>query len=191
MRAPRLLLLGALAATTLPLAGAVAAPSGTLVIDDPAADVSGPLDIRRVALGLGFDGRLRFVLTLAGSVAPKDVRATSGPPGSMCARIWTDPAADPKATRPDKLVCVTAGKDAKLRAGVYDQAEPGLPRRPVPAAVSARKSGRSFVVRVSQSALGRPRLIRIAFESTRPGCDRLACVDSAPDGGVVHGFRLR
>jgi hypothetical protein len=191
MRASRLLLLGVVAAATLPLAGALAAPSKTLVLADPTGDVSGPLDIKRAALGLGADGRLRIVLTFAAKVAPKDLLAKAGPPGSICARVWTATDADPTATRPDKLVCVTAGKDAKLRAGVYDQPDSGLPRRTGAAAVSASASGRSVVVRVAQSTLGRPKLIRIGFESTQSGCDRVSCVDNAPDAGAVRRFRLR
>jgi hypothetical protein len=57
--------------------------------------------------------------------------------------------------------------------------------------VTANASGRSFIVRVSQSALGRPALIRFAFESTRPGCDRVSCIDTVPDGGATRRFRLR
>jgi hypothetical protein len=106
-------------------------------------------------------------------------------------RVWTDPEADPAATRPDRLVCVTADKDAKLRAGVFQQPDSGLPRRAGPASVTANASGRSFVIRVSQSALGRPALIRYAIESTRPGCDRTSCIDTVPDAGAVRRFRLR
>ncbi|MEA2148515.1 MAG: hypothetical protein QOD69_345, partial [Solirubrobacteraceae bacterium] len=114
-----------------------------------------------------------------------------GPPGSVCLRIWTAADADPTATRPDHLVCVTAGKDEKLRAGVFAQPDAGLPRRAGTATVTAGATGRSLVVRVSQSALGRPPLIRFATESTQPGCDRTRCIDNVPDGGATRRFRLR
>jgi hypothetical protein len=191
MRVLRPLVIATAVAAALPLAGALAAASTTLVLPDPKGDVSGPLDIQRGSLGVGSDGRLRIVMTFAGKVGPKDLLATSGPPGSMCVRVWTAADADPTAGRPDKLVCVTADKDAALRASVYSQPDAALPRRSGPATVSASKSGRSFVVRVAQSALGRPRLVRVAFEATRAGCDRLSCVDNAPDGGAVRRFRLR
>jgi hypothetical protein len=191
MRALRPLLLGALAAAALPLAAALAVPSKTIVLADPAGDVAGPLDVKRASLGLGSDGRLRIAVTFAGKIAPKDLLAPSGPPGSVCARVWTDPDADPKAMRPDKLVCVTVDQDAKLRAGIYAQPDSGLLRHPARVAVRASKSRRSIIVRVAQSALGRPRLIRIAVESTAAGCDRIACVDNAPDGGAVRRLRLR
>jgi len=161
------------------------------VLSDPKGDVTSPLDLQRASLGLGSDGRLRIALTFADKVAAKDLLATAGPPGSMCVRVWTAADADPTASRPDKLICVTADADAKLRAGVYNQPDAALPRRSAPATVSASKSGRSFVVHVAQSALGRPQLIRVAFEATRPGCDRVSCVDNAPDGGAVRRFRLR
>jgi hypothetical protein len=191
MRAPRPLLLAVLAAATLPVAAALAAPSKPIVFTDATADVSGPLDIQRAALSLASDGRLRFVLTFAAKVTPKTLLAKTGPPGSMCVRIWTDADADPAASRPDRLVCVSADKDAALRAAVYDQPDSALPRRTGAAAVTANKSRRSFVVRVAQSTLGRPALIRFAFEATRPGCDRISCVDNAPDGGDVRRFRVR
>ena len=191
MRAPRLLVLGVLAAATLPLTAALGAPSKTLLVPDATGDVSGPLDLQRAALGLGSDGRVRMVFTFAAAVDPKGLPASAGPPGSICARIWTASDADPTAGRPDKLVCVTADKAGELRAGVYSQPDSALPRRTAAATVGESKSGRSFVVRVAQSALGRPRLIRVAFEATRPGCDRVACVDNAPDGGAVRRFRLR
>jgi hypothetical protein len=191
MRALRPLVLAVAVAAALPLAGAFGAASKTLVLSDPKGDVTSPLDLQRSSLGLGSDGRLRIAMTFADKVAPKDLLATTGPPGSMCVRVWTAADADPTANRPDKLVCVTADADAKLRAGVYDQPDAALPRRSAPATVSASKSGRSFVLHVAQSALGRPRLIRVAFEATRPGCDRVSCVDNAPDDGAVRRFRLR
>jgi hypothetical protein len=190
-RRRRALWLGAVAVTLLPVAAALAAASKPIVLSDPSGDVSGPLDIQRASLSRGSDGRLRIVATFAAKVAPQELLAKTGPPGSTCARIWTDPAADPAATRPDRLVCVTADKDAKLRAGVFEQRDSGLPRRIAAAAVGANSSGRSFVVRVSQSALGRPARIRFALESTRPGCERIACIDTAPDAGAVRRFRLR
>ena len=52
-------------------------------------------------------------------------------------------------------------------------------------------SGRSVVLRFAQSSLGRPPRISFAAESTRPGCERVSCIDSAPDGGATRTFRLR
>lgn len=190
----QLLRLGVLTAAAVPLvvaAALAAAPSKPFVVSDAPDDVSGPLDIQRAGLQRAADGRLRAVVTFAAKVTPKDMLAKTGPPGSVCLRIWTDPDLDPAATRPNRLVCVTADKDAKLRAGVFDQPDAGPPRRAGPATVTANASGRSFVVRVSQTALGRPQVIRVAFESTRPGCDRVSCIDNVPDAGAVRRFRLR
>jgi len=189
----RLLRLGVLTVAALPMAvaAALAAPSRPIIIQDAADDVSGPLDLRRAALSRGSDGRLRAILTFAGKVTPSALLASSGPPGSACVRIWTDPNADPAATRPDRLVCVTARSEDELRGGVFAQRDAGLPRRVASASVKGSASGRSFVTRISQSSLGGPRLIRFAVESTRPGCERTTCVDTAPAAGRVRRFRLR
>jgi hypothetical protein len=176
----------ALAAT-----GALAAASKTVELTDPTGDVSGPLDIQRASLSLPSDGRLRAVITVADKIEPKELLAKSGPPGSACLKIWTDPKADPAAARPDRLVCVTAKDKDDLRASVLQQSVPGLPTLSSAASVSLNKSARSMVIRVSQTALGRPTLIRYAVESTRPGCVRVSCVDQVPDKGVVRRFRVR
>lgn len=183
--------LAILALAALPAGTALAAASKPVVLSDPKGDVGGPLDVRRAALSLPRDGRLRFVVSFASRVTPKALRATSGPPGSVCVRVWTDAEADPAATRPDRLVCVTSDKNGTLRAGVLEQRDAGLPRRVATATVAASASRRSLVVRVAQSALQRPALIRFGVESTRPGCTRTSCVDRVPDGGAVRRFRLR
>jgi hypothetical protein len=171
--------------------GAFAAASKTVKIRDAKGDVTGPLDLERASLKRGSDGRLRAVITLAGTIVPATLLASSGPPGSICVKVWTARDADPKTMPPDRLVCVTARSKDKLRASVYRQSTPGPPTRVGSASVGLNASGRSLVVRISQSALGRPALIRFALESTRPGCARVSCIDLAPDGGGVRRFRLR
>jgi len=192
-RGRRLLRAGALTAAVVPLTVAVAfaATSRPVGISDAANDVSGPLDLIRVALHRSSDGHLRAVLTFAGTISPQALLAGSGPPGSACLRIWTDPAADPSAMRPDRLVCVTARSEDELRGGVYQQRGTGLPRRVASPQVRANASRRAFVIRISQSSLGRPATIRFAGETTRAGCDSAACIDTAPDAGRVRRFRLR
>lgn len=185
---------GVLAAllVTLAVAGAFAAPSKTvLTLDDAIDDGTGALDLKRATLDLASDGRLRIAVTFATKVTAKTMLAKSGPPGSVCARVWTAPDADATATRPDRLVCVTADKDEKLRGGVYTQPDARLPRRSAAATVTANIARGIFSIRVSQSALGRPALIRFSIESTRPGCDRTSCIDTVPDGGATRRFRLR
>lgn len=179
------------ATALLAVAGAFAATSKTVVIRDASDDVSGTLDLQRASLNLASDRRLRAVITLKGKVDPQAMLTDSGPPGSVCLKVWTAPDADPAAARPDRLVCITARTDDELRASVYEQREPGLPRRLRSASVRVNDSERSFVLRVSQSALGRPELIRFAVESTRPGCLRVSCIDTAPDAGAVRRFRIR
>jgi hypothetical protein len=191
-RAPLVAALTAAAlAAVAALALAAAAPSKPIVLSDATGDVSGTLDIQRASLRRTTDGRLRAVITFAAQIAPKSMLAKTGPPGSACLRIWTAPDADPRAMRPDHLVCVTPDRDDKLRAGVFEQRDAGLPRRIDHADVTTNASGRSIAVRFAHSALGRPALIRFAIESTRPGCERVSCIDTVPDRGVTRRFRLR
>jgi len=189
----RLLGLGVLTAGAgaLLVSAALATVSKPVVLSDPTGDVTGALDIQRAGVSLASDGRLRAVLTFAGEVTPKALLAKTGPPGSICLRIWTAADADPATSRPDRLVCVTADADEKLRANVLQQPDAGLPRRSTAAAVTAGSNGRSFVIRISQTSLGHPDIVSFAIESTRPGCDRTSCIDTVPDAGAVRRFRLR
>jgi hypothetical protein len=170
---------------------AFAAISKTVVVADAGGDVSGPLDLARVSLQRASDGRLRAVVRFVGAFTPKDLLAASGPPGSSCLRVWTAVDADPRAMRPDRLVCVTARSEDELRGGVYEVTGPALPKRIADASVKRSRSGRSVVIRFAQSSLGSPRRLRFAGESTQPGCERPSCIDTAPDKGAVRVFRLR
>lgn len=170
---------------------ALAAPSKRIVVQDARGDVGGALDLQRASLERASDGRLRAVLTFAAEVTPRVMLARSGPPGSGCLRIWTGTDSDPRATRPDRLVCVTARSEDRLRGGVYEVRGSAPPRRLARAAVARNASGRSIVIRFSQSSLARPQRIRFALESTRPGCARTDCIDTVPDKGATRTFRLR
>ena len=170
---------------------ALAAPSKTIVLTDARDDVSGALDLTRVSLQRASDGRLRAALSFAGKLTPKALLASSGPPGSACVRIWTGRAADPASTRPDRLVCVSARSDDEFRGGVYEVTGAALPRRVASASVKLTASGTSLVLRFTQSSIGRPERLRFAVESTRPGCERAACIDTMPDAGTARTFRLR
>ena len=179
----------AIAALTVTVA--LAAPSKTIVIADPGDDTGGALDLTRASLQRASDGRLRAALTFAAKVTPRAMLADSGPPGSACLRIWTAADADPAAMRPDRLVCATARASDELRGGVYEIRGAELPRRLADASVKLNESGRCMVIRFTQSSLGRPQRIRVAVESTRPGCERPRCVDTVPDKGAARTFRLR
>ena len=190
----RLLLAGAgigAIACAVVVSASLAAASRTVVISDPAGDVGRPLDLTRVSLQRASDGRLRGVMSFAEEITPKALLATSGPPGSACLRIWTGRDADPSATRPDRLVCVTARDDDELRGGIYEVRGSALPERLAGASVKLNASGRSVVIRFAQRPLGRPQRIRFAAESTRPGCERPGCIDTAPDKRATRSFRLR
>lgn len=182
---------GAVAAVAaLAAAGALAAGSRTVSLADPTGDVAGALDIQRTSLRLATDGRLRLVVTTAQKIVPSKLLSDSGPPGSICLKLWTDPTVDTTSTRPDRLVCVTARTKGALRATVLDQSMPGLPKSTGSAVLTLNKSARSVVLRIAQSSIGRPSLIRFAIESTRPGCVHVSCIDEVPDAGAVRRFRL-
>jgi hypothetical protein len=179
------------AVSAIVVSGALAAASKTLVITDPRGDVSGALDLTRVSLQRTTDGRLRAALSFAGKLTPKTLLAGTGPPGSACVRIWTAADADPASVRPDRLACLTARTDDEFRGGVYEVTGAQLPKRLADANVKLTASGQSVVLRFTQSSIGRPQRIRFAVEATRPGCERVTCIDTLPDGGAARTFRLR
>lgn len=187
---PRLALVCCLAAgLTLPGGGALAQTSKTATQADEKGDVAGGgLDLTRVSLGRASDGRLRASLTLAESWEASDLEASTGPPGSICLRIWT--VAEAPDNPPDFLICVTAAGEDELRASVLKERPNQLPQRVGNAAIS-RSSGRSVTLRFSQSIIGRPALVTFAGEASKAGCVRVSCIDSAPDGAKVRRFRLR
>jgi len=182
---------GAAAIAALAVAAAPAATSKTVVITDARDDVSGPLDLTRASLQRASDGRVRVAFSFTDKLTPKALLAGSGPPGSACIRIWTAAAADPASMRPDRLACVTALSDDEFRGGVYDATGAGLPGRVAGASVQITPSRTSIVLRFTQSSIGRPQRFRFAVESTRPGCERATCIDSAPAGARTRMFRLR
>jgi hypothetical protein len=192
-RAARILAAVACAAApgAIVVSAALATSSKPIVLADARGDVSGALDLTRVSLQRASDGRLRAALSFAGKLTPKALLAGSGPPGSACLRIWTGSQADPGAMRPDRLACVTARSDDEFRGGVYETPGAALPKRVAGASVKLTASGTSLILRFTQSSIGRPQRLRFAAESTRPGCERPACIDTVPAGGAPRAFRLR
>jgi hypothetical protein len=179
-------LLGALAALAA-TAGAAAAPK-PIVSTDAKGDVNSPLDLTRVSVARGADGRLRASMTLATAWEGEALLASSGPQGSICLKLWTTSAAPDFP--PDLLVCTTADKDGKLRGSVLKERANKLPERIASAEVS-RPSTRTVTLRFSQSAIGRPAKLTLAAETTRPGCPRASCIDTAPDAPKTLELVLR
>jgi hypothetical protein len=155
---------------------------------DAKGDVRSPLDLTRVALARGSDGRLRATLTLAASWAGKDLLTETGNPGSLCVKAWTT-AAPPDVT-PDYLVCATAEADGDLRGSILKARANKLPERTGGADVS-RPSARTVTLRFSQTAIGRPATLHAAAEATRPDCPRGSCIDLAPDAPKTLTLKLR
>jgi hypothetical protein len=160
------------------------------VVRDKAGDAArGELDLVRVALGRGVDGRLRGSLSMSSEWAPADLVANTGPPGSVCLRLWTTTA--PKDNPPDFLVCATASADGKtLKASVMRERANDLPQRVASAYVS-RPTKRSITLRFSQTSVGRPAKVAFGGETTKAGCPRTTCADTAPDAPATAALTLR
>ena len=173
------------AATALAQSGST---KPTVVTDEKDA-VDGAVDLRRVSLARGSDGRLRASVSAFANWDGATLRTRSGPPGSLCLRLWT--TSDPPDEPPDYLVCVTAkARGAGLQASVLRERANQLPER-VAAAVVSRPSKTGVVLRFAQSAVGRPAQIDFSGESTKAGCTRVRCVDTAPNAPKVARLRLR
>jgi hypothetical protein len=180
---------GALAALGAGVAASTAATTvKPQVATDAKGDVRSALDLTRLSVARGPDGRLRAALTLAAAWDGKDLLSDAGPPGSLCLKLWTTSA--PPDTTPDQLVCVTAAKDASLRGSILRARPNKLPERTGSADVS-RPSRRTVTVRFAQTAIGRPATLYVAAEATRPGCLRGSCIDLAPDAPATLKLPLR
>jgi len=175
------------------LAGAAvahaAATSSPTVVKDPADARSDAPDLTRAQMGMTSDGRIRVALTLAKGWVARDLIASSGPPGSLCVRMWT--VSKPGAAPPDYLACITARADAETTHGSVIKTIPNEASQKVAIAIVGRTSDRTVTIRFSQSAVGRPKTIRFAAEATKPGCARVSCVDTAPDAPKTATFRVR
>jgi hypothetical protein len=159
---------------------------------DSATDGRGALDIVRVAMSRGVDGRLRGEVTMEKAWTTNDLRTASGPSGSICLTLYTKraPGSDPA----DWLVCVTPEKEGgALRGRVLRDRANGLPR-PVAAVTVTRPTARTVYLRFAQSAIDRPASVRFAAEAvTRAArCPRpLGCRDTAPDAPMTGNLTLR
>lgn len=169
-------------------AWAASSTSRPQVATDPKGDVgTDDLDLTRVSLKLASDGRLQASLTLASAWTGKDLLASSGPPGSLCLKLWTK-ATPPDAT-PDWLVCATADKTGALRGSILQERANKLPARTGGGDVT-QPSSRTVTLRFAQSAVGSPAKLYAAAEATRPGCTRGSCIDLAPDAPKYLTFKL-
>jgi hypothetical protein len=181
--------LGALALGGAGVAVSIAATSPKpQAATDAKGDVKSALDLTRVAIARGSDGRLRASITLAAAWEGKDLLASSGRPGSLCLKAWTTTA--PPDTTPDYLVCVTADDQGELRGSILKARANKLPERTGGADVS-RPSRRTVTLRFSQTAIGRPKTLSVAAEATRPGCTRGSCIDLAPDAPKTLTLKLQ
>ncbi len=183
------------AAGAVALAAVLAAPAAAqapAAVKDRRGDVRGPLDVVRVALARGEDGRLRGEVTMADDWNAQDLRGAAGPQGSICLQLFM--ARVPGVEQPDRLVCATppvAGDELVGRV-LSDRAN-GRPRT-VAAAAATRPTARTVYLRFAQSAIGRPASVRFAAEvvARAQDCPRvLGCRDTAPDAPATVQLGLR
>ncbi|WP_445149407.1 hypothetical protein [Baekduia sp. Peel2402] len=167
---------------------AVAATPKPVTQVDPKGDVNGALDLRQVVLARGTDGRLRASLTLAAAWDADDLLSETGPPGSLCLKVWT--ASTPPDETPDYLICATANADGDLRGSVLKQRPNQLPER-TGAATITKPTERTITIRFSQTAIAKPATVQIQAETTRAGCPRGSCIDLAPDAAKYMTLKLR
>jgi hypothetical protein len=188
MRRRRVTVLAVLvAAATAGVATAATGPAPVAATDAP-GDVASPLDLTRVAIARSTNGRLRASVTLAAAWDGRQLLAASGPPGSVCVKLWT--VSRPPDTPPDYLVCTTAAKDGALRGSVLRERANKLPERVAGAEVS-RPSPRTVTLRFPQSAIGNPATLDAAAEASQSGCARVGCIDLAPDAPKTLTLKLR
>lgn len=159
-----------------------------VVITDPADATSNPVDITRASLGRASRDRLKFSIRGAQDFDASDLLAKHGPPGSICLKLWTK--STPPDQTPDYLVCVTSDEDENYRASVLRERANQLPRRVGRAAIED-EGDRSITLLFRQASIGKPGKLRFAVESTRSGCARIGCIDTAPAPAALPELVLR
>jgi hypothetical protein len=189
---PYRVVLLALALTVPAVAAAAERPNA--FVREEAGDVDGGLDLVRVALAVGADGRLRAELTMSAAWTAASMRGSGeGPPASACLRIFTK--RDPTADVADYLVCAfpSATDDAGYSARVMREQRNGPPRK-VARAAASRPTTRTIYVRFKPRDINDPAKLRFAGEVTVPApqCSpSLGCRDVAPEGSKTVVLRLR
>lgn len=176
----------------LVLAAAATAATAPVALRDPTGDAGkGSLDIARLSLGRGADGRLRASVTMARAWSPSDLLGRDGAsPGSICVRIWLG-GRSPASSRADYLACATVATDnSRLKASVMHERSGDLPER-VASASASKVSARTAVIRFAQGTIGHPASLRFAVEALPAGCPALECADEAPDAPRSERLVLR
>ncbi|HYM58500.1 MAG TPA: hypothetical protein VES79_11120 [Solirubrobacteraceae bacterium] len=180
------------AAVAAAVLAAPAAAQAPVAVKDRRGDVRGALDVVRVAMERGVDGRLRGEVTMAEDWSTSDLRTASGPQGSICLQLYTRREAG--AEPPDYLVCATPPASGDELAGrvLRDRAN-GRPRS-VARATPSRPTARTLYLRFTQTSIGRPAFVSFASEAvTRAArCPKpLGCRDTAPDPPGTARLTLR
>jgi hypothetical protein len=184
-----LLVLALLAAA--PLAFAADRPSASA--REVAGDVDGGLDLVRVALALGGDGRLRGELTMSAAWDAAVLRGSgSGPPAAACLRIYTK--RDPSSDLADYLVCATPAREGERYVARVLRERRNAPPKTVADATASRPTARTLYLRFARTAVTNPDGLRFAGEVTVPGpncSSSLGCRDAVPNAPKTVRLLLR
>jgi hypothetical protein len=117
---------------------------------------------------------------------------SSGPPGSVCVKLWT--TRQPSSRPPNYLVCATPDADGKKLVGqVLRDSGGSVPAKTGSASVSGPDSKRRLALAFTAKSIRRPTKVRFAVEAAQAaGCPRpRGCVDTAPDAPASRAFLPR
>jgi hypothetical protein len=150
---------------------------------DDRDDSDGRVDIRRAT---GSHNRskdeLVHVVTTYSAFSPRTLRASDGPPGSICVNIWT--TRTPGEAPANYEACATADRSGrKWRGSLARNPDRGAPIRRSSVTVE-QPSNRKLVIRIDPDRMRRPASYRWNVEAVDfgEGCGgTTGCEDFAPD----------
>ena len=187
-----ILLAGGLSGAAALLASvvAIAAPGDPVIARDD-DDVASTLDLAATTLSQSESGRMRATVTSWEGWAAEDLVAESGPPGSVCVKIWTTRSSGSEP--PNYLVCASPGETGERLVGtVLRDPGRGLPVRIGVASVSGPTDRVLVLGWPARLIRARGRNFRFALEAAQAkGCPRpRGCIDTAPDAPRSRRFVL-
>ncbi|MGI8594864.1 MAG: hypothetical protein ACR2ML_10960, partial [Solirubrobacteraceae bacterium] len=134
-------------------------------------------------------GRMRATVTSWEGWTPGDLVAESGPPGSVCVKLWTTRASGSEP--PNYLVCASpAAEGDRLVGTVLRDPGRGLPVRVGTASVSGPTDRVLVLGWPARLIRARGGEVRFAVEAAQAkGCPRpRGCIDTAPDAPRSRRF---
>lgn len=167
---------------------ALAAPGDPVIARDD-DDVANTLDLAATTLSQSESGRMRATVTSWEGWTREDLVGESGPPGSVCVKVWTTRA--PGSEQPNYLVCASpAATGDRLVGTVLRDPGRGLPVRVGAASVSGPTDRVLVLGWPARLIRARGGSFRFAIEAAQAkGCPRpRGCIDTAPDAPASRRF---